>query len=54
MLPYQDYKEIEEVPTVAQIRAGMKDKAVRQNFHHTFQSENDQKYVLDLFLMYNF
>lgn len=51
--PNYDYREIQQVPTVAEISSRMSDKAISYDLHHALRRKNHKKNVLYLFLQHN-
>lgn len=50
VLPYNNYGEVQQIPTVAKIGSLVGHEAVSYDFHDAFHGEDHQKDVLDFFL----
>ena len=49
-LPDEDDGEIEQIPRAPQVGGRMLPESVSDNFHHTFQSKDNEKNVFHFFL----
>lgn len=50
--PNHDYREIQQVPAVAEVSSWMRDEAVSYDLHHALHRKNHKKNVLYLLLQH--